>query len=211
LARAVTNSSDLFIQQIDDELAGSHRFTANQNMTPDLQREFQLLSARATQQLKDVAASGSYRHVFSLWTLPSFSPSSRCTVYAPVPSKRDRQPFASYNIWRSDVDRAKLSSPIERLKHPTDLSPTIQNQTLWLKAGDVEQIERRIQGISIPLFLERVDVPGLDGTSFEFRYDALFFGASLRWWEGQPEAWRPFTEVVLQIAAELERRRKSEI
>ena len=72
-------------------------------MTPDLQREFQLLSEAAKQQLREVPESGSYRHVFSAWTMPSFSPPSRCTIYSPLPIAKGKQPFADYVVWRSEA------------------------------------------------------------------------------------------------------------
>jgi hypothetical protein len=180
-------------------------------MTPDLQLEFQALSARAKQKLKEVPEEGSYRHVFSFWTMPSFSPSSRCTIYSPRPLAKGRRPFVSYTIWRSDLDLKKLKSPVERLKYPKDLPPTIQEDVIWLKDGEVEEIERRIRGISIPFYLGQCTVAGCDGTSFEFLYDELFFGCSLHWWENHPSEWRPFTEVVVRIATELEQRRKEKV
>jgi hypothetical protein len=108
-----------------------------------------------------------------------------------------------------DLDLEKFKTPIERLKHPKDLDPTFQSDVLWLTNTDVEQIENRIRNISIPFFLEWPSVAGLDGTRFEFRYDAFTFGGSLNWWQNFPAAWRPFTETVMQIAAELEERRKN--
>lgn len=176
-------------------------------MTPDLQREFQSLSAKATQILKDVPESGSYRHVFSFWTMPSFSASSRCTVYSPLPFAQGKKPFASFTIWRSDLDLEKFKSPVERLKFPKHLAPTIQEDVVWLMNDEPEEIERRIVGVSIPLYLGQSSVAGCDGTRFEFRYDALFFGASLHWWENYPSEWRPFTEAVIRIATGLEQRR----
>jgi hypothetical protein len=180
-------------------------------MTPDLQREFQSLSARAKQQLKDVPISGSYRHLFSLWIMPSFSSCRRCTVYSPSRSAKGQQPFASFAIWRSDLDSEKLASPVERLKYPKDLAPTIEDDVLRLTNPEVEQIEQRICGVSVPLYLGRSSVAGCDGTCFEFRYDELFFGVEIHWWENHPAAWRPFTEAVTRIVGELEARRQHKV
>lgn len=176
-------------------------------MSPDLQREFQLLSAKAKQQLKDVPASGSYRHVFSLWTTPSFSPSSRWTVYSPVRVAHDHKPFASCTVWRSDVDLEKFRSHIERLRYPTELAPTIDEETVWLTTEAIAEFEQSIQQISIPFFLGSPSVAGCDGTRYEFFYDQHFLGGSLHWWENHPMEWRPFTEAVMRIAANLEARK----
>ncbi len=176
-------------------------------MSPDLQREFRLLSANAKQHLMDVPESGSYRQVFSLWTLPSFTPSSRWTVYSPSRSKKGKSPFASYTVWRSDLDMEKFKSPLERLRHPKDLVPTIENETVGLTGDDIEEFVQRVRGISIPFFLGSPSVVGCDGTNFKFHYDEFFFGGSLHWWEDRPLEWRPFTEVVRRIAEDLEHRK----
>src|SRR5689334_2173965 len=148
-------------------------------MTPDLQREFQSLRETAKQRLRDVLASGSYRHVFSLWVTPSFAPAYRCTLYAPLPRAQGKQSFASFTIWRSDLDTEKLKTPVERLKHPQDLAPTIEDDMVWLTEAEVEDFERRISGIAVPFYLGPPTVAGCDGTSFEFRCGEFFYGASL--------------------------------
>jgi hypothetical protein len=175
-------------------------------MSPDLQQEFQLLSASAKWQLLDVPESGSYRHVFSLWILPSFTPSSRWTVYSPSRSGKGKSPFAEHIVWRSDLDLEKFKSPVERLRHSKDLAPTIENEAVWLTGDDIEGFVQRIRDISIPFFLGSPSVVGCDGTRFEFRYDELFFGGSLHWWEDRPLEWRPFTEAVMKITEYLQGR-----
>jgi len=176
-------------------------------MLPDLQKEFRLLSANAKQRLMNVPASGSYQHVFSLWILPSFTPSSRWTIYSPSQSGKGKSPFAEYIVWRSDLDVEKFGSPLERLRHPKDLTPTFENEAVWLTGDDIGNFVQRLRGISIPFFLGSPSAFGLDGTRFEFRYDELFFGGSLHWWEDHPLEWRPFTEVVMKIAKDLQGRR----
>jgi hypothetical protein len=176
-------------------------------MLPDLQQEFRSLSAKAKQRLMAVPQSGSYRHVFSLWILPSFTPSSRWTVYSPSRSGKGKPPFAEHIVWRSDLDLEKFKSPVERLRHPKDLAPTIENEAVWLTGDDIENFVQRIRNISIPFFLGTPSVVGCDGTSFEFRYDDFFFGGSLHWWEDRPPEWRPFTEAVMKIAMDLQGRR----
>src|ERR1700743_638125 len=101
-------------------------------MTPDLRQEFQSLSARAQHLLKDVAVSRGFREIYSLWTKPSFTPSSRCTICAPTRLDEGKSPFAEYSIWRSDLDLEKFVTPVERLRHPRDLAPTIENDVLRL-------------------------------------------------------------------------------
>lgn len=178
-------------------------------MTPDLQCEFESLRKAATHRLTDVADSASHRHVLSIWVRPSFTPPYRYTVYAPFSSAKLHQPYASYAVWRSDLDLGKVSNPLERLRHPKHLAPTIEEEMLCLTDADVEALLQRLRGISVPLYPGPPTVIGCDGTDFEFRWDETLYGASLRWWADGPSEWRPLTTAVAQIAGELERRRLS--
>ena len=67
------------------------------------------------------------------------------------------------------------------------------------------------EGFQCVFYLGPATVAGCDGTSFEFRCDEILYGTSLHWWEDQPSEWRPFTAVVVQIASELESRRKGKV
>ena len=180
-------------------------------MTPDLQQEFRMLSEAAEQRLKNVAASEGYRQVFSVWIMPSFSPSFRWTVFSPTSCAKGSWPFASYSVWRSDLDWQKFASPVERLRHPKDLAPTIEDERVWLTPDVTQDFEQRIRAISIPFFLRSPSFAGCDGTRFEFHYDELLFGGSIHWWEDHPEEWRPFTEAVAKIVIDLDNRRKLKV
>ncbi len=169
-------------------------------MTPDLRNEFQSLRDRATQHLRNVPEIENFRHIFSLWKFPSYSPALRCSVYTPA--------FAAFTIWRSDLDLEKLRTPVERLKYPKDLAPTFEEHTLELPRTDIEDFERRIQSISIPVYLGQSQVVGLDGTTFEFHYGDLLCGALIQWWGNHPTEWQPLTNVLRQILDELDERRK---
>jgi hypothetical protein len=124
-------------------------------MTPDLQEEFQLLSSIARQQLSEVTTGNGYQQVFSIWTWPSFSPSSRWTVYLPRPQAKGKSAFASYTVWRRDLDLEKFRSPVERLRYPKDLAATIEADLVRLTTDDVEGFVQCIRGISIPFFSGR--------------------------------------------------------
>src|SRR5688572_17760260 len=111
-------------------------------MTADLWQEFSELGRRAEQELRDVPQSGSYSRLFTIWVRPSFQPSFRWSVYAP---RRSANPMASYLVWRSDVDAEKLRTPVERLKHPKELAPTIEHDAVDLDAKDIENFTQRIR------------------------------------------------------------------
>ncbi len=178
-------------------------------MTPDLQAEFESLGKAAMQRLKDVPDSASHRHMLSIWVRPSFTPPYRYTVYTPFSSAKLYQPFASYTVWRSDLDLSRLRTPVERLRHPKDLAPTIEDGSLWLTDADVEGFRERLRGICVPLYPRPSNRIVCDGTGFELCWDETLYGTSLRWWEDGPSEWRPLTTVIGQIAGELEKRRMS--
>ena len=178
-------------------------------MTMDLDREFQLLSDRARQQLKEVPACGSYRPVFSFWAIPSSSPAYRCTVYSPV--AKGKPPFASFIIWRRDLDAEKWQSPEDPSAPRKDLAPTMQGDVVWLTERDIEEMQQRIGGISLPVFLPSVNVAADESDLYGFRYDESLFGASLQWATEHPKEWRPFTEAITHIVGQLEGRRKAKM
>ena len=178
-------------------------------MTPDLQQEFQTLSERARQQLREVPACGGYQNIFSFWTFPSSSPASRCTVHSPLAA--GKKPFASFIIWRSDLDFEKLRSSATQPSNAKDFALTMQGDVLWLAEREIEEIQQRIRGVSVPLYLNQEPMPAADGTTFEFRYDDSLFGASLRWWVDFPKEWRPFTDAIIHIVNQLEDRRKAKV
>ena len=176
-------------------------------MTPDLQREFQLLAAKAKERLKEIPQSGSHRRVFSFWEMPSFTPHTCCTVYAPLRHANNVQPLASFTVWRNDLDLEKFRTPIERLKYSRDLQPSIEEDSVFLTNNEIDVITQTLRAISIPIFIEPSRVVGCDGTSFEFQADFNFCDASLHWWEDQPQIWRPLTEAVRNIVRGIELRR----
>lgn len=174
-------------------------------MTSDLQEEFRLLSKAAKQHLKDIPECENYWKVFSIWIWPSFFyPAVRWTIYTPRRIASSVQPQAHVTIWRNDLDWEKFASPVERLRYPKDLTPTIEKDIVWLTTEQIEAFENELKEISIPVFLGAPSIIGCDGTSYEFSYDESFFGTSLSWWENYPEEWRPFIDLVLKIVKNLE-------
>jgi hypothetical protein len=176
-------------------------------MTSDLQKEYARLADAARHKLKDVAESGSYRRVFSFWSFPSFAPSFCWTIYTPHSVANTARPFADYTVWRSDLDLEKMRSPVERLKYPKDLHPTIDGESVPLTKEEVETMESTISGIAIPLCLREPTVVGCDGTRYEFQYSRFMFSASLQWWESYPQEWRPLTVALIRSVEELESQR----
>lgn len=187
------------------------RATFKPAMTPDLQKEFHALQETAMKMLGDIPMSGGYRHVYSLWVDPSFEPPYCWTFYTPLPNAKDKDAFASFLIWRRDLDSEKLRSPTERLRYPTPLLPTIESDTVPLTDSEIQTFQDRIRGISVPIYVGPPKFVGCDGTGYRFRCDEMFYGAAVHWWEDQPVEWLPFTKVVQEIVTELNIRREGSI
>lgn len=177
-------------------------------MTPDLQAEFADLYTDAKNWLRKVPASATHKQVFSIWVFPSFTESFRWTVFTPHLNAKTAQPFASLVVWRSDLDFEKFRSPLERLKFPKKLSPTIDEESVMLTDSDVAELLEEIRTVLVPVFIDGPTVVGCDGTNYEFRYSEYFFGMTLHWWENHPDEWRPFTDAVMRIEESLQRRRR---
>jgi hypothetical protein len=177
-------------------------------MKPDLQQEFVALTQAARTRLKAVPQLVGYERLFSFWEFPSFAPSSCWTVYAHCSFAHATTPFAEYTVWRSDIDLEKLRTPVERLKHPKDLRPTIESESVQLSDAALQAIEFAIRDVAVPFFVRGPSVVGLDGTRFEFQYSRTCLLASLEWRENHPEEWRPFTDALFAVIEDLEGQRK---
>jgi hypothetical protein len=179
-------------------------------MTTEMQQQFQIVSAKAMRHLRRSAVAGHHREVFTIWAWQPFEPSYRWTVAVARPNSRWIPHMASYQVWRSDLDRQNFKSPFEALRHPQLMEPTIHGESVTLTNDDVENFLHRLRGITIPFYLKRPPAITSDGSKFEFKYDEWFLGGTLRWWDDGPAEWRPLTEVIRKIAQELEERRIAE-
>ena len=88
--------------------------------------------------------------------------------------------------WRRSEDSRKLETPIERLKHPRPLVPTIEERRVPVESAVPQRLLLELDKISVPMFpFEFPD--GLDGTGYELS-DAQ---NTLRWWSTYPKTWEP--------------------
>jgi hypothetical protein len=181
--------------QMRPEWQGSYR---DKFMTPDLQKEFQKLRKDALQKLRNIAESGSYTRMFTLFIEPSFEPSRSFTLYAPRPTLDNKDGVATQLTWRSDIDGEKLRDPVERLRHGIHIEPTIESDSWKVDESSLSSIRDRLSKIAVPIYAKS-DGIGLDGTSYEFQYNQRFHSISLKWWEQYPSEWRPFTEALMDI------------
>ncbi len=171
------------------------------------QKQFEELRAKAIAELRNEAACSSYRRLFTLIVLPSFSPSWRMTLHAPWEYVKNKNAAIDVCIWRSDKDWEKISQPVSglpvlRLKPPEKLKPTLEVKNGSIQANTVNTITQRLNQIQISPFLQPTKFAGADGTSFEFVYEDFMHGIKIRWWENHPKEWQILTQTIRKIANE---------
>ena len=167
-------------------------------------QEFQQLCNSALEQLENVAASSSYECVFSFWTLPSFSDQSRATLYTPRRDKARLASFVEFAVWKRDVDAEKFRTPLDRLKHPKELKPTIETSTRELGHDLVSAVINDLKQVSLSCLRPDESMLGTDGTRYRFKADQGYFGLDLSWWCDGPMQWREAIQKLRTSVARVE-------
>src|SRR5688500_9285604 len=76
----------------------------------------------------DTPAARGIRCLFQILMLPSFEPVVGWQIFQKVSQSKEKHYFATRTCWSRNEDVQKFVSPIERLKHPRELNPTIQTE-----------------------------------------------------------------------------------
>jgi hypothetical protein len=181
---------------------------AMQSKSDDMERvlEIQRLNRLALDRLNALPETDAYICIFSFWTLPSFRDQNRVSVYTPHPRSResDLVPFMSKTTWRRTADLDKVRNPVERLKHPRELEPTMEEATKSLSPSLVDDAVRELSTIEVPSLMPNEVVLGLDGVRFRFLFNKGYYGLDLSWWAHLPSAWQEPTQRIQAIVARLE-------
>ena len=173
-------------------------------MQSDQQKEFYKLTESAKTLINDVPVAGSLEEVFSFWRLPSFSDHTRTTLYRPKIVDSNKDSFITVTTWNREADLAKLSDPIERLRHPKDLEPTITEICITLDSNAVSKAVFDLSRISLDSILPDERVIGLDGTGYRFSFSSGYFSLDLSWWCNHPVIWQDSTKEIETIISNLE-------
>jgi len=165
--------------------------------------EWYTLEKQATEQLRrgNTPARSGVSQLFQVLVLPSFEAAFSWEICQDV--KAMNRYFAVHSIWHKRDDLSKLETPVVRLRHPHPLVPTIEVRQLPLEADWVEATQKALSSLVIPAMV-KPEVIGLDGTSYEIAFDALFVQARYGWWEEPPSGWRPLNQWLQQMLAALE-------
>jgi hypothetical protein len=158
-------------------------------------------------------------HVFQYLILPSFTPPISWDVFrrprkgyenavVPVASEQDvdgvveAPPRRGHeddfvlvrSAWRSDLDLEKLRSPVERLRHPYPLVPSIEVHQLSAPSDELAQLAAKLAAIRLPIGASP-SVYGIDGVTYEVAIEQPLYGiplsakCRLSWWHEIPAAW----------------------
>src|SRR5690349_3960641 len=88
------------------------------------------------------------RALFQVVVLPAFSPAESWEIER---SGDTRCAFAAARtVWRSDLDAAKLATPVIRLRYPRALTPTIEVSRAEVDGDWVRERLAEIQAIRVP-------------------------------------------------------------
>lgn len=170
-------------------------------MDKNLASELRNLRAKAADALRNIPAASSLTTLFTLIIEPSFEPSESWTFYVPIKPLRNDGQQVFQVVWRSDIDTPKFSNPIERLRHPMPLEPTIEHDSWELPESVTDAVRTRLSNISVPMFVDALGEFGLDGTKYEFEYSRVTHGLRLAWWQRGPKEWHEFTNAVMDVYA----------
>jgi hypothetical protein len=108
-----------------------------------------------------------------------------------------------YAVWRQDLDQEKFSNPINRLRYPKPVTPTIE-RTGYAVADDLAAgWISRFAGLTLPALIQTGFV-GCDGTAFEFSWGDSFLGARFHWWEQAPAPWTSLGQTFHEVLREFE-------
>jgi len=133
---------------------------------------------------------------------PSFDPLVSWRVCRQSSRSEGDVYFALFSRWRRDEDVKKFLTPIERLKHPRTLTPTVENGRVELDGKFVEDVMRRFETASIPAFIAE-HIIGADGESYELTIGSHFLEAKYSWWVSPPAGWVSLGRIVRDVLRHL--------
>ena len=142
------------------------------------------------------------KRVLQITIVPSFEPAICWEICQRVPSS-DKNYFVVTTRWQRNDDVVKFETPVERLKHPRILDPTIETQSLDLVSFTVEEFLDRLKSVSIAAYVGETTC-GFDGTQYELAFGDFFLNAKYSWWQEPPIEWKPLGEAVMDFLHKLE-------
>ncbi len=156
-------------------------------MDPEQFKEWQQLRANATETLRNNSSHPKNTIKFlQLLIFSSFTASSSFEILK-VWNQPNEYIFLQ-SQWNLEADLEKFRTPIERLKYPPRLSPTIENISQPASNEFIQKLLVGLEAIRLPL-QSQSKAFGLDGTSFELNLYGHSWRVSYCWWNEPPAEW----------------------
>lgn len=134
------------------------------------------------------------QHVFQYLILPSFTPPIAWDVFRRRRRGHEDDFVLVRSAWWSDLDLEKLRSPVERLRYPYPLVPSVEVHQLNAASGELAQLAAELAALRLPIGAPP-SVGGIDGVTYEVaieqppHYSALTAKCRLSWWHKPPVEW----------------------
>lgn len=134
------------------------------------------------------------QHVFQYLVIPSFSPTVSFDVFKRCMNASNNDFVLTKTVWRSDLDLAKLSSPVERLRHPRPLQPTIEIHVLSVPSETLENLFKELSNLKQSVATCQSQLV-LDGVGYEIALEqtvksGMSSNDRLSWNEPPPSEWQ---------------------
>jgi hypothetical protein len=142
--------------------------------------------------------------LLQLLVIPSFEPTIGVEIFRKTSRSKIVSYVAAQTVWRRDWDIEKFRTPVERLKYPRSIAPTIHRKIGEVSNEIIEGWLNQLKSISIPAWVENESID-LDRTRYELSLgqDTSFLSVRYAWWEQPPEAWQPLARVTTEIFTQL--------
>jgi hypothetical protein len=155
-------------------------------MEQEQQGEWRALEEAARQRLRKGSERKDAVTLARLLVLPSFE---NYRGYQVLRWKFEPKAGAVVRFtWRREVDLEKLRTPVERVKYPRLIEPTVEEDETGLSVKAVNGFAAQISALQSPVLPQRTHF-GLDGTTYEFAFGDDWVGSRFVWWGQVPAGW----------------------
>jgi hypothetical protein len=131
--------------------------------------------------------------------MPAFANWVASEVYT-VTGAGAEQFVATRSMWDQVADAACFANPIERLRHPQPMAPTLVHARQALPQPDASQLARDVAALAVQLAPQAHHL-GLDGTTYVLTVGDSFAESSIRWWQSPPSNWTDVARLADRVVA----------
>lgn len=181
-------------------IADSRRSVTSKTDT-EQQREWLHFESNAIERLRtgsNIKKTGIGR-ILSLLVAPSFENAVCYDLYKGFTSHEGQRYVMIFSSWQRLKDIRKFETPIERLKYPRFIPPTIEQMEIEVKSDYTDSLLRKFKSVRVPPIIDEA-VFGCDGTSYEIQFGELFHHSRFVWWEQGPKEWQHLMSIAIKFA-----------